>query len=129
MDIYMSCLVQILNIHRPIYIVVYRAVTRQRPRDKQLNQSCFRVTAANKRVSKTTNKHNNRGIAQNGVFYGGPCRKVIRRTTGARIQAVVREQPFRQNFSTEAEKYPLLEAFTRQLLVKTLQAGKDLAVL
>jgi hypothetical protein len=48
----------------------------------------------------------------------------MRRTTGARIQAVVRELPFRQNFSMEAQEYPLLEAVTRQLLVKTFQAGK-----
>jgi hypothetical protein len=34
---------------------------------------------------------------------------------------------FRQDFSSEAEDYPLLEAVTRQVLVKTLRTGKDLA--
>jgi hypothetical protein len=32
-----------------------------------------------------------------------------------------------ENLNPEAEEYPLLEAFTRKRLVKTLQAGKDLA--
>jgi hypothetical protein len=34
---------------------------------------------------------------------------------------------FREGLITEAKKYPLLEAITRQLLVKEQQAGKDLA--
>jgi hypothetical protein len=42
-------------------------------------------------------------------------------------EAVGREQPFREDLSPEAEEQPLLEAVTRQLLVKTLRAGKDLA--
>jgi hypothetical protein len=32
----------------------------------------------------------------------------------------------RENLSTEAENFPLLEAVTRERLVKTQQAGKDL---
>jgi hypothetical protein len=35
--------------------------------------------------------------------------------------------PFREDFSAEAEKSPLLEAVTRERLVKAKQAGKDLA--
>jgi hypothetical protein len=31
------------------------------------------------------------------------------------------------DLSPEAEKYPLLEAVTRQIQVKTLRAGEDLA--
>jgi hypothetical protein len=42
-------------------------------------------------------------------------------------KAVGREPPFRQDLSPEAEEYSLLEAVTRQLLVKILQAGKKLA--
>jgi hypothetical protein len=36
------------------------------------------------------------------------------------------EPPFREDMSPEAEDYPLLEAVTRQLLVKTLGAGKKI---
>jgi hypothetical protein len=42
-------------------------------------------------------------------------------------QAVGRKPPFREDLSLEAGEQLLLEAVTRQLLVKTLQAGKDLA--
>jgi hypothetical protein len=37
------------------------------------------------------------------------------------------EPPFREYLSPEEEKWPLLEAVTRICLLKTLQAGKDLA--
>jgi hypothetical protein len=39
---------------------------------------------------------------------------------------VGREPPFREDFSAEAEESPPLEAVTREQLVKTLQAGKNL---
>lgn len=35
------------------------------------------------------------------------------------------ELPFRENLRLEADVQPLLQAITRQLLEKTLQAGKD----
>jgi hypothetical protein len=35
------------------------------------------------------------------------------------------EPPFSEDLSTEAEEQALLEAVTRQLLVKTLRDGKD----
>jgi hypothetical protein len=38
-----------------------------------------------------------------------------------------RDSPFRENFSAEAEESPLLEAVTREWLVKKQQTGKDLA--
>jgi hypothetical protein len=38
-----------------------------------------------------------------------------------------REPPFREDLSPEIEEQPLLEAVTRQLIVETLWAGKDLA--
>jgi hypothetical protein len=41
--------------------------------------------------------------------------------------SVGREPPFRENLSAEAEESPLLEAVTRERLVKTQQAGRDLA--
>jgi hypothetical protein len=40
--------------------------------------------------------------------------------------AVGREPSFREDLSREVEEQQLLEAVTRQLLVKTLPAGKDL---
>jgi hypothetical protein len=40
--------------------------------------------------------------------------------------SVWREPPFREDLDPGAEDYPLLEAVTRQLLVKTLRAGKAL---
>jgi hypothetical protein len=40
---------------------------------------------------------------------------------------VEREQPFRQDLSVKADKSPLLEAITRECLVKTQKTGKDLA--
>jgi hypothetical protein len=41
--------------------------------------------------------------------------------------SVGREPPFRGDSSSEAEEIPLLEAVTRERLVKTQQAGKALA--
>jgi hypothetical protein len=41
-------------------------------------------------------------------------------------EAVGTEPTFREDLRPEAEEYPLLEAVTRQLLMKTQQAGKDL---
>jgi hypothetical protein len=41
--------------------------------------------------------------------------------------SVGRRLLFREDMSPEAEEYTLLEAATRQLLVKTLRAGKDFA--
>jgi hypothetical protein len=38
---------------------------------------------------------------------------------------VGRERPFREDLSTDAEKSPLLEAVTRERLVKTQQPGRD----
>jgi hypothetical protein len=62
------------------------------------------------------------------------CREVIRKTAGA-IKSVLygslkksdrREPPFREDLSSEGEESPLLEAVTRERLVKTQQAGKGL---
>jgi hypothetical protein len=41
--------------------------------------------------------------------------------------AVGKEPPFREDLSAEGEESPLLETVTRERLVKTQQAGKDLA--
>jgi hypothetical protein len=38
-----------------------------------------------------------------------------------------RKPPFIKDLNMEAQEYQLLEAVTRKRLVKTLQAGKDLA--
>jgi hypothetical protein len=60
-------------------------------------------------IRKTT------GITKS-VLYDSLCRK----------DSVGREPPFRQDLSAEAEVYPLLEAVTRERLVKTEQDRKDL---
>jgi hypothetical protein len=39
-------------------------------------------------------------------------------------EAVGREPPFREDLNPEAEEYPLLDAVTRQLVVKILRAGR-----
>jgi hypothetical protein len=41
-------------------------------------------------------------------------------------ESVGRETPSRENLKAEAEKCPLLEAVTRERLVKSQQAGTDL---
>jgi hypothetical protein len=40
--------------------------------------------------------------------------------------SVGREPPFREDLSTESEEKPLLKTVAKQLLLKTLQAGKYL---
>jgi hypothetical protein len=66
----------------------------------------------------------------------GLCWGVIRKTTGAtksvqcgslwRKEFSWKGVAVREDFSTEAEEQPLLEAVTRKYLENTLQAGKDL---
>jgi hypothetical protein len=70
----------------------------------------------------------------NDVFYAVRA-DVLRRTTGARVQRVVMESvkrrlsaivehsPESNEVSVEAEESPLLEAITRERLVKTQQTG------
>jgi predicted transcriptional regulator len=69
------------------------------------------------------------------VFSTSPCRVVIGRATGARVKRAVRESVKRRlsqcssetagNYvGAEAEETPLLEAVTRQQLVKTQQTEK-----
>jgi hypothetical protein len=72
-------------------------------------------------------------------FLCGPCRGVIRKTTGTiksvlygslrRREAVGREPPFREDLSAEAEESLLLEAVIREGLMKTQQDGKTYRVL
>jgi hypothetical protein len=71
-----------------------------------------------------------------GSCLRGPCRRAIRKTSGAtkkilhglvlRIEVIGKKQPFRDDLNAEVEESPLLEAVTRERLVKTQQAGKDL---
>jgi hypothetical protein len=51
---------------------------------------------------------------------------VKRRPAWSKNSQFERESPFREDWSTEADVQPLLEAVTRKRLVKTLQAGKNL---
>jgi hypothetical protein len=55
----------------------------------------------------------------------GPCRGVIRKKTGA-TESVGREQLYRDDLSGEVEESTMLKAVTRERLVKTQQARKDL---
>jgi hypothetical protein len=68
-------------------------------------------------------------------FQRGSCRDVIRKTAGARVGRVVREsvkerlsrcslEPAGNEMSAEAEESQLLEAVTRERLVKTQQTEK-----
>jgi hypothetical protein len=54
-----------------------------------------------------------------GIFYGGPCRDVIRRKTGARMNswkgATVQRRP-----EYKSRKVAIVGAVTRQLLISTL---------
>jgi hypothetical protein len=69
-------------------------------------------------------------------FLLGPCKGVILKTVGTTESvlygslwskdAVVRWSPFR-DLNAQTEESPLLEAVTRERMVKTHQAGKDLA--
>jgi hypothetical protein len=74
-------------------------------------------------------------------FLCGPWREVITRTMGAMRQfssareaekiwcysSVVGYSLNSNNMSTEAEEFPLLRPVTKQQLMRTLQAGEDLA--
>jgi hypothetical protein len=84
-------------------------------------------------VSRQLGKH----VPLETGFILGPCKEVIRNKTEAtksvphvRLRgkdAVGGKPPFREDLSAEAEEFPLLEAATRERLVKTHQVGKDLA--
>jgi hypothetical protein len=56
-------------------------------------------------------------LGQQSQFCWGVCEE----------KPVEREPPFREDLSMEAEGSPLLEAISREWLVKTQQAGRDLA--
>jgi hypothetical protein len=56
----------------------------------------------------------------------GPCQGVINGIS-LELSSVARLWPVGNGVRAEAEESPLLEAVTRKRLVKTLQAGKDLA--
>jgi hypothetical protein len=73
------------------------------------------------------NACNNRGTAANGVFYGGPCQRVIRRTTGARILSWKRAD-IQRGLASGSRRIATVAAITRQLLVKILRAGKASAL-
>jgi hypothetical protein len=62
-------------------------------------------------------------------FLCGPCRDVTTEEVRSLVseKSVRRELPFREDLSAEAEESPLLEAVTRERLVKTQQAVKDLS--
>jgi hypothetical protein len=77
---------------------------------------------ANKTLSHGNDLNNNR----RAVVSVDPSRDVITETR-LKVRTVVRGPPFRENLRAEAEGCPLLEAVIRKQLVKTQQAGKDLA--
>jgi hypothetical protein len=73
-------------------------------------------------------------MIMNGVVYASRAEELYERQMGKEVSSVWesvkkpvrREPPFREDLSAEAEESPLLEAVTRERLVKTQQAGKDL---
>jgi hypothetical protein len=69
--------------------------------------------------------HKSEGTVGKGVFYGGPCQGVIRRTTGARIGSW-KGAAIQTGLQPGSRGTAIIGAVTRQLLVKTLWAGKDL---
>jgi hypothetical protein len=56
------------------------------------------------RIPRQESARNSGDTVGNSVFYGSPCRAVIKRTTGARIQTVGRNPPSREDLSVELEK-------------------------
>jgi hypothetical protein len=60
------------------------------------------------------------------VFPVGLSRDTFRSQLEESWKGAGREQPFREDLSVEAEESPLLEAVTREQLVKRQQTGKDL---
>jgi hypothetical protein len=68
----------------------------------------------------------NRGTVGNGVFYSGQYRSVGRRTTGARRNSWKRAA-IQRGTEHGSRGIAIVGAVTRQLLVKTLRDGKDLA--
>jgi hypothetical protein len=56
----------------------------------------------------------------------GATKSVLYGNLSGKKKAVGREPPFREDLSLEVEESPLLEAVTRERLVKTQHAGKDL---
>jgi hypothetical protein len=77
------------------------------------------------RFSRQQSVRNSGCTVGNGVFYGGPCRGVIRRTNGVKIQAVGRGATIYRELKHGSRGIAIVGAITRQLLVNTLQAGKD----
>jgi hypothetical protein len=67
---------------------------------------------------------NNRATVGNGVLYGGPCPWVMR-PTEARISSW-KGVAIQRRLEPGSRGIAIVGAITRQLLVKTLRAGKDL---
>jgi hypothetical protein len=55
------------------------------------------------RFPRQQSTRNSGGVVGNCVFYGGPCRGVIRMTNGARIEHLEGSMPFKEDSSNEAE--------------------------
>jgi hypothetical protein len=58
-----------------------------------------------------------------GVFYGGPCGGVIRRTTGVRIYSW-EGTVIQGGLESRSREIAIVGAVTREWLVKTQQDGK-----
>jgi hypothetical protein len=75
---------------------------------------------------QTSSGGNSGSTVGNEVFYGGSCQGVVRKTTETRIGNWKRVA-IQRGLEHGSGEIVIIEAITRQLLVKTLQAGKDLA--
>jgi hypothetical protein len=99
-----------------IHTVACRAVTRQRPRDKQIYQSRYWVTPSQTKDIPTETIW---ATIEELCFLCGPSRNVITETR-LEVKSVGRDPPFREDLSTEVEESQLLEAVTRKRPVETV---------
>jgi hypothetical protein len=112
----------------------------QRPQDKQIYQSRYYVTIANKHVSTAKNRCATaevlfemgfnmvvrakglygRQLGQPSQFCTGGCEEK------GQVEKSWKGAAFREDLSAEVEESTLLKAVTRERLLKTQQAGKGL---
>jgi hypothetical protein len=77
------------------------------------------------RVLRQQSARKNRCTVGNGVFYGGPCRRVIRRTTGAR-KASLKGAAVQRGLEHGSRGIAIVRSRCTQLLMNILRAVKDL---
>jgi hypothetical protein len=99
-------------------IVACRAVTKRRPQDMRIYNRCF---LGKHITTETDGRATIQVLLETGCFY------VVRTEELEGWQLGRWSQFWREDLRAEAEESPLLEAVTRELPVKTQQAGNGLA--